>query len=960
MIHIALTFLLLICSQLANCTEWHFTSAKDAAVLSDQISQPFILTDLSYNSDVQLSQEEFQYLTDLHSGSEVAATNLVRSITYLFQKNFFDRIALALDEDGDGKKAHFELKGFWRFEKIKLSGIWVGKEWYKQFYLMEPGDRFDKDKHAHSMQKMKEACKQDGFFNVTTKSSLVSNRKTKGVTVNADISRGGRFAIRNIAVDIKADQAIEEGELKALQQQIQKKLSRSLLHAKYSKKLIEQQAKTLKQFLAHKGFLHISIDLQEDLFKGRNAVHLRWGIHLRKKREFVFFGNKFFSSSQLLEQVLQFGRSAFIVPASILAHEVKQAYQDKGFWHIEIDAKDEEDRSFFIIKEGPRAVITKIVLVGVHQQCERRLRKRCFSKLKRHAVFDRAFLDKAFELLHDQYLKEGFLDFTIAHHEYVSAENKKDHTLIITVKEGEQTKIKKIQIPAYEQFENQGPFLPFYTARMPIAYDAAVMQEQKRFLSEQLHKKGYLFPAIRHELIKQDDEHCVVWQVDPGHHIHFGKTILQAESDLPFETITRELYYHEGDLWDTEKIKQSFARLKGLHLFDSISFTPLSVKEGEVTRDVLLKVRKDDPFELRIRAGFEFQYIRQYQTFAGVAYKIGGTFMVKNPTNHGDLFRFDADVARSHREVRMKYLYPWVFGVPLDGIVDAYAIKYEQPGFIGNKRNLYTLYQNGFLLGLRHKNSYLDAGLNLGFEVGRTTFSDDDLKTKAAAIRLAQAINFDAKLLDRRIPYIFLEPILMVDLLDNNLYPTKGMFTLISCKGMFPTDERFTNAYFLKLLVEHSWFIPLQNIVAAFRFRFGHIFHRTFADIMPNERFYLGGSNSIRSYATDLAPPTSEFIDDDGKKHAVPRGGKTMINVNAELRIPVAKKAGVVIFQDLGLLWGDSFADFQANNIVAGTGFGLRFHTPIGPLRFDIGWKWKKERPDERGFNWVLTFGQAF
>ena len=67
-----------------------------------------------------------------------------------------------------------------------------------------------------------------------------------------------------------------------------------------------------------------------------------------------------------------------------------------------------------------------------------------------------------------------------------------------------------------------------------------------------------------------------------------------------------------------------------------------------------------------------------------------------------------------------------------------------------------------------------------------------------------------------------------------------------------------------------------------------------------------------------------------------------------------------VLFQDIGLLSGDNFVDFTPNNIVAGTGFGLRFLTPIGPLRFDIAWKWKKQLPDERAYNWFLTFGQAF
>jgi outer membrane translocation and assembly module TamA len=85
-----------------------------------------------------------------------------------------------------------------------------------------------------------------------------------------------------------------------------------------------------------------------------------------------------------------------------------------------------------------------------------------------------------------------------------------------------------------------------------------------------------------------------------------------------------------------------------------------------------------------------------------------------------------------------------------------------------------------------------------------------------------------------------------------------------------------------------------------------------------------------------------------------------MCNANIELRFPIFKKMGGVIFQDLGMLSSDRFADFTPHNILAATGFGGRFHTPLGPLRFDIGWKWRRESKFERSYAWFLTFGQAF
>ena len=177
---------------------------------------------------------------------------------------------------------------------------------------------------------------------------------------------------------------------------------------------------------------------------------------------------------------------------------------------------------------------------------------------------------------------------------------------------------------------------------------------------------------------------------------------------------------------------------------------------------------------------------------------------------------------------------------------------------------------------------------------------------------------------------------------------------------MIPVVRKYKDSFFFKALLEQSLFIPLKAVVVALRFRCGHIFYRQFSAIMPSERFYLGGSHSLRGYEADLAPPLGVFVDEDGEHHLVPRGGRTMVNVNGELRFPIYKKVGAVLFQDVGVLSSTMFADFKQEDVLAATGFGIRLCTPLGPLRFDIGWRWRKQSPLERSFAWFLTFGQAF
>lgn len=945
----------LFCTPLIDGKTLVLSSVHDVNQLQELVPDPFVLTDCGFSTDILLSPEEFYYLTELKVGQKVTQQKLAVAITRLFKKNCFESITISIEDDFPGKKLSFVLTGLWRFEKLKVSGIWVGRDWYKQYYVMEPGDPFDLDKHHHSLQKISEACKKEGFFDVAVKGTFDRDQKTKTVTVRIFVERGRRFSIENSIVRVCADEHMPHKEVVLLKRHLYKRFLRPPRIGKYSRTVLEQLAKGIKEYLAQRGFLLVTIDLTEQLLPAKKAVRLTWDITLGKKRDFVFFGARFFSHKQLIQRLLQFGRSAWLVPASILAEELKDMYHAKGFWHIKIDTNDDEHRAIFAISEGKRVELKEIEISGANHIATHMLLKHCFSKLMQHQFFDQQLCDDACEKLIDYYGAHGFSHAKIEHHEYIPLHDA-CYKLVIMLDEGEQVWADTITIPGYEQLLMQQPF---YRRKKETRYSALHIQEQKQWLINHFHKQGYLFASIASEIITMPDaKKQLIWHIDPGQQICFGKTILQGCLSFPFHSLMRELSYTEGDVWDPQKVKQSFVRLKDKQIFDAVSFAPFSMTDA-TERLIMLKVHKDDPFEIRIRAGLEFQHIRQYQTFGGLTYKIGGTFLVKNPSNNGDYFRFDGDVARSHREIQLTYFYPWIFTLPIGGLFQAYAIRYEQPGFVGNINDIYTIFQEGARIGLRHKKPHLDAGINFGFEVDRTKVGDD-VHAKQSAIALAQAICFDPRLFNKQIPFLFIEPTLLIDHVDNNLNPTKGMLTLISLKGMFPTTSCYINSYFFKLLVEHSWFVPLYKVVAAFRVRFGHIFHRCFADILPSERFYLGGSHSVRSYDADLAPPLGCFIDNHGKKNIVPRGGKTMLNMNIEFRLPEFNKLGFVLFCDMGILSGDDFVHFTRNNIVGGTGFGVRYFTPIGPLRFDIAWKWKKEIKQERSFNWYLTFGQAF
>ncbi len=925
----------------------------NAEIIEHYFSALVVVGALSFTSDVVFYKQEFFHLLGFKEKDEINAQHIIAALQRFEKKNKFFLIKMNISTGDDGIGLHFVFESEWTFKKIKIHNVYRGKHFFQQLYLMERGDVFDESKHNHSIVKIKEFLIHGGYFNAQVNSSFEYDHYTKEVIAHISIKKGACFVCNVIEVNVINEDTINDELYEDVRKALTKKLAHALVMQTCTKDLLNAQTHMLKDYLAKKGFLHSAIECTQDVDYDHALVRIQFTITIHQKREIVFFGHSFFSKKELLNKILDFGQSVWLLPASLLAEEIIREYKSKGFLNVEVAAKEEKDRSFFIIKEGPRAIIKAVEIKNGTISDDNAI-KRCFKKLLKHGYFDTALYDEAISKVTNLYVEKGFLVFTVVDYECIATEVENEYILTIFVDEGIQKYITQVSVDGYPELMGQGPFKKNDVDNNKDLFEIKIVEEQRAWLVKHFQSLGYLHPRIK-PIIEQHDENVSIrWTVETGEKVHFGKTIVLGSSSFPFSYLERFLFYQEGDLWNQDNIKRSFRALKDLEIFETIHFSADHSSASE-DKPILLKLHLDDRYEIRTRAGLELQHVRKYQTFSGVTYKIGGTALIKNPTNSGDQLRFDCDFARSHREIVGKYRRPWFTDNPFFTTMQVYSIVYDQPGFIGSTNDIYTLIQNGFLVGVQKKARFFDVGWNNGCEWMKLHIKDDE-----ELLSFAHAIDFKPQLIDKTVPFFFTEPTIMFERLNDALNPTQGGVSLFSLKMMLPLTKKYKDSFFFKILCEQSIFIPLKKIVTALRFRCGHVFYREFSGIMPSERFYLGGSHSLRGYEADLAPPLGVFVDDDGKEHVVPRGGKTMLNANIELRFPVWRKIGGVIFQDIGALSGTMFADFKAQDLLAATGFGVRVFTPLGPLRFDIGWRWRKQLAIERSFAWFLTFGQAF
>jgi outer membrane translocation and assembly module TamA len=130
------------------------------------------------------------------------------------------------------------------------------------------------------------------------------------------------------------------------------------------------------------------------------------------------------------------------------------------------------------------------------------------------------------------------------------------------------------------------------------------------------------------------------------------------------------------------------------------------------------------------------------------------------------------------------------------------------------------------------------------------------------------------------------------------------------------------------------------------------------AHVPFSERFFLGGSTSLRGWGRYEVSPLSGG--------GLPIGGRSMLELSSELRVPVWGKLSAVAFVDAGNVWDEAW-QHDLGDLRYAVGPGLRYLTPIGPIRVDFGYQLTpiegllvEGEPEPRQWRIHFSIGQAF
>jgi outer membrane protein assembly complex protein YaeT len=189
----------------------------------------------------------------------------------------------------------------------------------------------------------------------------------------------------------------------------------------------------------------------------------------------------------------------------------------------------------------------------------------------------------------------------------------------------------------------------------------------------------------------------------------------------------------------------------------------------------------------------------------------------------------------------------------------------------------------------------------------------------------------------------------LVDRRDDAFNPVRGWFTASTLE--FSAPGLGSDLTFVKYFGQVSGFIPLdRGMVIASGIRVGLARPGEDEVLIPSERFYAGGANTVRGYREDDLGARGILGDAEG--------GSALLVMNGELRFPVFRRLRGVGFLDAGNVY-PAIGDVSVRTLQVGAGAGARLDTPFGLIRFDVG-RPVNRRPSDPRWRFHFGLGHAF
>lgn len=434
------------------------------------------------------------------------------------------------------------------------------------------------------------------------------------------------------------------------------------------------------------------------------------------------------------------------------------------------------------------------------------------------------------------------------------------------------------------------------------------LEADQLLLLDTVRDSGYAFAtvAVQSHVDQALHRATVTYRVEPGRRYRFGSARVEGNERVSADAIQRGLTFRPSQIFSSRKLRQS---RRQLYLSGAFRSVVLDVPDSLITAEevaVVVKVSERSPRTVRVGAGYDTE--SQFQARLALTHRsaFGG----------GQQLTVSASGSAIENEASLSLRQPYVFGSKNWISLRSFVTRQERQEF-----------------------SQIELGGNLLFERNirtRTTFFFDtsagliDFKADSAFTEFAFGFRNDRR--------------------DDFLDPSDGLLVNLTVKEkglLFRSDREF-----LEFAGEGRfyWRLPL-GLVLATKVLGGALFDLSDSGEIPNiERYFGGGLSSVRGWGFEELAPRDEG--------GAVVGGKSRVEGSVELRAKMGRYLGAVAFVDAGNVDAE-FDAFNPGLLKWTVGAGLRYLSPVGPIRVDLARRMSEDAFVSR-HQVHLSLGQAF
>lgn len=944
------------------------TAVNPAAADNRPIAQINIRADAPFDTNA-IAQE-----VTLKPGQQVSIRELQSSIKNLYATGNFRDIRVDAAPSDAGIVLTFSLYLHYRIGEITIEGVGRGDRTRSQRELtVRPGEILSLNDVDDSAAAVQEVLQQNGYLEATVDPETNFNRARSIADVTFHVETGPRAKVGSVVLEGQLAPFTEAQLIERMRRRPGKDFH--LLEAR-------EDAQRMKNFLVRRDYRRADVDFLGHTYdEATKQVALRYRAQVGPVVKVAVEG----VPRSAVRRWLPFARnqeySEDVVERA--ADRIVEGLQQRGHYLATVDTESALENNVwtttFHVDPGQRYRLTDVSFIGnekieedtLHGLVETTPRggfKRVLQSLFRRASgVTRAQLTDDRDALESFYRLEGFSEATVGE---PAVTPRADGTLSVAfpITEGPQTLLASVRIEGNEKVEADD--LPETRLKEGAPLNPQLLHDDVVALQTFYANRGHVEVQVAPRVDVSADKSMatVAYVVSEGPQVNVDEIVVRGNTYTDRDVVLRRAGLEPGDPFSYTRLLEAQRELYRLGIFQRVEVQAQQADTTVADRTVSVQVEEGRNLTLTGSVGLRAERGSEIGSGTELHERVAVAAAHRNLFGTGRYLGVEGVFSVEEQEAYITYREPFIsrWNVPVQVQIfqsddsTRPGTQFLQRGTSIEATKIARL-QSRWSLRYEYKISQCEGG----------TLCDD----LNAGLPVESA---DRSLLDIQISSI--SPTFFWDTRDDIIDPHRGFFASASVEYAFPLFDATAN--FLKEYAQGAWYLPVSartvfafsgraGLIQAYGTRFDEDLGRDVVLAIPlSERFTAGGETTHRAFRSDRLGTLcknedfSDIPDCEGTltqlkpgDPILPVGGSAMLLFNAEYRFPIFGPVGAAVFADVGNVWATSAIRFD--DLRYGAGVGIRYLSPVGPLRLDVATPFDRRWYEDR-WQYFVSLGYAF